>query len=56
MNGSGQVGSGIGTISFASLQSWLGWERALQISGVAGVAAGLVWLWIDSSRQIDEVR
>ena len=56
MNGSGQIGSGIGTISFAWLQSWLGWETALQMSGLAGVVSGLIWLWIDSSRQIDEVR
>jgi len=56
MNGAGQIGSGIGTISFAWLQSWVGWERALQMSGLMGVASGLVWLWIDSSRQIDKDR
>jgi MFS family permease len=54
MNGSGQVGSGIGTVSFAWLQAWMGWERALQLSGLTGVFAGLVWMLIDSSRQIDE--
>jgi MFS family permease len=54
MNGSGQIGSGIGTISFAWLKDWMGWEGALQLSGLMGIASGLVWLWIDSSRQIDE--
>ena len=53
MNGSGQIGGGIGTISFAWLQAGIGWERALQISGLMGVLSGLTWLFIDSSRQIN---
>jgi MFS family permease len=53
MNGSGQIGSGIGTIAFPWLQLRVGWQGALQISGLMGVLSGLVWLWIDSSRQID---
>jgi MFS family permease len=56
MNGAGQIGAGIGTISFAWLQGRIGWEGALQVSGLMGVVSGLIWLLVDSSRQIDEDR
>ncbi len=56
MNGSGQIGSGIGTIAFPWLRLLVGWQGALQISGLMGVFSGLVWLLIDSSRQIDKDR
>jgi MFS transporter, ACS family, glucarate transporter len=53
MNGAGNLGSAIGTISFPWLVDRLGWELALQLAGLAGVASGLIWMFIDSSRQID---
>ena len=55
MNGSGQVGSALGTVSFPWLRGKLdSWEGALQVGGLMGVISGLIWLWIDSSRQIDD--
>jgi len=53
MNGAGNLGSAIGTVSFPWLVDHLGWELALQLAGFAGVASGLIWMFIDSSRQID---
>jgi len=53
MNGAGNLGSAIGTISFPWMVDRLGWELALQLAGLAGVASGLIWMFIDSSRQID---
>lgn len=54
MNGTGNLGSAIGTVTFPWLVDHVGWELALQLAGVAGVASGLVWMFIDSSRQIDQ--
>ncbi len=54
MNGSGQVGSLLGTVSFAWLKAHLGWEAALALGGLAGMVSGLIWLGIDASRSIDE--
>lgn len=54
MNGSGQLGGALGTVALASVASQLGWHGAVQLSGVMGVMAGLVWLGIDSAKQIDK--
>ncbi len=53
MNGTGSLGSALGTMYFARLLPTLGYERALQLSGLMAVVSGLVWLGIDASRQID---
>lgn len=53
MNGSGSLGSAIGTIAFPWLIEHLGWNHALQVSASAGIASGLLWMFIDTSRQID---
>ena len=54
MNGSGQLGGALGTVAFAEISRALGWSGAVQLSGLMGVIAGLIWLGIDSSRQIDD--
>jgi hypothetical protein len=54
MDGTGDLGFAIGTVSFPWLVGRVGWELALQLSGVAGVPSGLIWMFIDSSRQIDQ--
>jgi len=56
MNGSGNLGSAIGTIAFPWLVERLGWDLALQVSAIAAIASGLIWMFIDSSRQIDIVQ
>ena len=56
MNGSGNLGSAIGTIAFPWLVERLGWDLALQVAASAGIASGLIWMFIDSSRQIDIVQ
>jgi ACS family glucarate transporter-like MFS transporter len=56
MNGSGNLGSAIGTIAFPWLIDHLGWDLALQVSASAAIASGLIWMFIDSSRQIDIVQ
>jgi hypothetical protein len=33
--------------------SRIGYQLALQMAGIAGLIAGLIWLLIDSSRRID---
>lgn len=53
MNGSGNLGAGVGTLIFPWLVARVGWQLALQIAGAAGVVSGLIWLWIDPARQID---
>ncbi len=53
MNGTGNLGAAIGTIAFPWLISQVGWQLALQIAGCTGIVSGLVWMIIDSSRQID---
>jgi MFS family permease len=53
MNGSGNLGAALGTIVFPWLVSEVGWQLALQIAGSTGIVCGLIWLLIDSSRQID---
>jgi predicted MFS family arabinose efflux permease len=53
MNGSGNLGSAIGTIAFPWLVRRIGWEAALEAAGATAVISGLLWLLIDSSRQID---
>ncbi len=53
MNGSGNLGAAIGTITFPWVVSHVGYQFALQLAGVAGLISGLVWLLIDSSRGID---
>jgi MFS transporter, ACS family, glucarate transporter len=53
MNGSGNLGAAIGTITFPWIVSHVGYQLALQLAGVAGLVSGLAWLLIDSSRGID---
>jgi MFS family permease len=53
MNGSGNLGAAIGTITFPWVVSHVGYQLALQLAGVAALFGGLVWLLIDSSREID---
>jgi MFS transporter, ACS family, glucarate transporter len=53
MNGSGNLGAALGTVTFPWLVSRVDWQVALQIAGCTGVISGLIWLLIDSSRQID---
>ena len=53
MNGSGNLGAAVGTITFPWVVSRMGYQYALQWAGVAGIVSGLVWLLIDSSRRID---
>jgi len=53
MNGSGNLGAAIGTVTFPRLISIAGWGTALQLAGLAGLVSGLIWWLIDSSRQID---
>lgn len=54
MNAANWTGAALATIYFPRLVPWLGWERTLQGAGLAGILSGLLWLAIDSSRQIDE--
>jgi MFS transporter, ACS family, glucarate transporter len=53
MNASGNLGQALGTISFPWLVARLGWQTALQIAGACAVLSGLLWIFIDSSRQLD---
>ena len=53
MNGSGNLGAALGTILFPWLVSRIDWQLALQVAGSTGIISGLLWLLIDSSRQID---
>jgi MFS family permease len=54
MNGSGNLGSAIGTVAFPWMVSRMGWEGALEAAGATALISGLLWLPIDSSRQIDQ--
>jgi len=56
MNGSGNLGAALGTIAFPWLVSRMDWQLALQVAGSTGIVSGLVWLLIDSSRQIDSLQ
>ncbi len=56
MNGSGNLGAAVATMSFPWFVSHLGWELALQLAGITGVISGLLWLLIDSTRQIDSLQ
>jgi MFS transporter, ACS family, glucarate transporter len=53
MNGSGNLGAAVGTITFPWVVSHVGYQTALQAAGISGLLGGLVWLLIDSSREID---
>jgi ACS family glucarate transporter-like MFS transporter len=53
MNGLGNLGAALGTIAFPWLISQMDWQLALQAAGSTGIISGLLWLLIDSSRQID---
>ena len=53
MNGSGNLGSALGTIAFPRLVRRMDWEGALEAAGATALISGLLWLLIDSSRQID---
>lgn len=53
MNGSGNLGAAVGTVTFPWIVSRVGYQSALQLAGIAGLISGLVWLLIDSSRRID---
>jgi ACS family hexuronate transporter-like MFS transporter len=54
MNGSGNLGQAFGTIAFPWIVAHLGWQNGLQLAGISAVFSSLVWLFIDSSRSIDE--
>jgi predicted MFS family arabinose efflux permease len=54
MNGVGSLGGALGTMFFARLIPVLDYQGALQCSGAMAVLSGLVWLGIDSSKQIDD--
>lgn len=54
MNAANWIGAALMTNSFAWLKSYLGWELALASAGALGIVSGLIWLAIDSSRQIDQ--
>jgi MFS family permease len=53
MNAAGNLGQALGTISFPWLVAQLGWETALQSAGACAVLSGILWIFIDSSRQLD---
>lgn len=53
MNGSGTLGQAIGTAVFPRLVTRLDWAPALQTAGACSLAAGLIWLLIDATREID---
>jgi len=53
MNGSGALGTALGTIAFPWMVSHMGWEGAIEAASATALVAGLLWLLIDSSRQID---
>jgi ACS family glucarate transporter-like MFS transporter len=54
MNGSGALGTALGTIAFPWLVSYIGWEGAIAAASATAIIGGLLWLLIDSSRQIDQ--
>jgi len=56
LTGAGNVGGALGTIVFPWLVARLGWQLSLQIAGYTGVISGLLWFWVDASRQIDMVQ
>jgi len=53
MNGSGNLGSATGTMAFSWMISHMCWDHALEAAGATALISGLLWLLIDSSRQID---
>jgi ACS family glucarate transporter-like MFS transporter len=53
MNASGNLGQAIGTVSFPWFVAQVGWEPALQLAGACAVLSGLLWMFIDSSCQLD---
>jgi len=53
MNGIGSLGGALGAKYFAALHPQIGYERALQLAGLMAIVSGLIWLGIDSSKQID---
>jgi sugar phosphate permease len=53
MNGSGALGTALGTIAFPWMVSHMGWEGAIEAASATALVSGLLWLLIDSSRQID---
>jgi len=54
MNGVGSLGGALGAMFFARLIPVLDYQGALQCSGAMAIVAGLIWLGIDNSEQIDE--
>jgi len=53
MNGSGSLGTALGTIAFPWMITYMGWDRAIEVASATALIAGLLWLLIDSSEQID---
>jgi ACS family glucarate transporter-like MFS transporter len=53
MNGSGSLGTALGTIAFPWMIAYMGWDHAIEAASAAALIAGLLWLLIDSSQQID---
>ena len=46
MNMGGNLGGFISPAVTPMLAAALGWERALELAGMIGVIAGLLWLWV----------
>jgi sugar phosphate permease len=53
MNGSGALGTAVGTIAFPWMVGYMGWDKAIEAASATALIAGLLWLLIDSSEQID---
>src|SRR3984893_18636853 len=53
MNGSGALGTALGTIAFPWMVSHMSWKGANEAASATALVFGLLWLVIDSSRQID---
>jgi ACS family D-galactonate transporter-like MFS transporter len=53
MNGVGSLGGALGAMFFPRLVPVLGYEATLQATGLVAILSGLIWLGIDSARQID---
>ncbi len=53
MNFGSNVGGFISPALTPQLAAWIGWERALQLAGVLGVVAGVLWLWVTPGAAIE---
>lgn len=55
MNLGSNVGGLISPAITPMLALAIGWERALQVAGVLGVVAGILWLWVTPGSRTDAV-